>query len=287
MIQRIYISGCGGMLGEAFHALLKDYYNIKYTDIDVNDKWLTYCDVRLLDCYRKDVAYFRPGVLIHLAALTDLEYCEDNPSEAYNTNTIGVENAVYIANELQIPLVYISTAGIFDGQKQRYDDWDTPNPINVYGRSKYMGERFVVENCHRYLVCRAGWMMGGGVKDKKFVAKILKQIDNFTIRAVDDKSGTPTYTHDFARNVMLLIEKKMWGVYNMVCSGETSRFEVAQEIVKLTGSSALVVPSTSDGFPEYYAPRPKSEMLVNTKLNLRGLNIMRDWHEALKEYLHG
>ena len=175
--KKIYIAGCGGMLGEAFHEQFKDDYIIKCTDKDVNAPWLSFLDFRDFDAYRKDVEAFQPDYLFHLGAYTDLEWCEQNADEVYLTNTLCVENAVYIANSLNIPLLYISTAGIFDGKKQLYDDWDTPNPLGVYARSKYMGERFVVENAYRYLVCRAGWMMGSGpTKDKKFVQKIMRQL---------------------------------------------------------------------------------------------------------------
>lgn len=105
---------------------------------------------------------------------------------------------------------------------------------------------------------------------------------------VDDKLGTPTYTHDFARNVKLLIEKKLWGLYNMVCGGETGRYEVALEIVKLFAleDNVKVTRVTSDYFKkEYFAERPSSERLINKKLNLRGLNTMRDWKSSLKECL--
>ena len=182
----------------------------------------------ILMSYRKDVLDFKPDYLFHLGAYTDLEFCELNADETYNTNTLAVENAVYLANELNIPVLYISTAGIFDGAKEFYDDWDQPNPLGVYARAKYMGERFVVENAQRYLVCRAGWMMGAGPgKDKKFIQKLMKQLKDGKreLFIVDDKDGTPTYTHDFARNVKLLLEKEYWGLYNMVCGGQTSRSE--------------------------------------------------------------
>lgn len=162
MNKRIYIAGCGGMLGEAFYKQFKDEYEIKCSDKDVNEEWLFFLDFRDFEAYRKDVLDFKPDYLFHLGAYTDLEFCEQHSDETYITNTLGVENAVYIANELDIPLLYISTAGIFDGKKNFYDDWDIPNPLGVYARSKYMGERFVVENAKRYLVCRAGWMMGSG-----------------------------------------------------------------------------------------------------------------------------
>jgi dTDP-4-dehydrorhamnose reductase len=98
---------------------------------------------------------FQPDFLFHLGAHTDLEYCELHPEDSFLTNSTSFENAVRIANELDIPLLYISTAGIFDGEKDVYDDWDIPNPLGVYARSKYMGETFVTANTKRYLVCRA------------------------------------------------------------------------------------------------------------------------------------
>ena len=291
MKKKIYIAGCGGMLGEAFYTQFKDDYILKCTDKDVNETWLSFLDFRDFTSYKKDVLEFQPDYLFHLGAYTDLEFCELNPDETYNTNTIAVENAVYLANELDIPLLYISTAGIFDGEKESYDDWDQPNPLGVYARAKYMGERFVVENAKRFLVCRAGWMMGSGpTKDKKFIQKLMKQIKEgkTELFIVDDKDGTPTYTHDFARYVKALIEKEYWGLYNMVCGGQTSRLEVATEMIRLLKleDKVKLTPVGSDFFKEtYFAERPPCERLINRKLNIRGLNLMRDWRVALKDYI--
>jgi len=291
MKKKIYIAGCGGMLGEAFYTEYKNDYELKCTDKDVNESWLSFLDFRDFEAYRKDVHEFNPDYLFHLGAYTDLEFCELNQDETYNTNTITVEGAVYIANELDIPLLYISTAGIFDGKKNLYDDWDLPNPLGHYARAKYAGERFVIENAKRYLVCRAGWMMGGGPeKDKKFIQKVMKQLKDGKkeLYVVNDKDGTPTYTHDFAKNVKLLLEKEYWGLYNMVCGGETSRLEVAKEMTRLLGldNQVQIHPVSSDYFKnEYFADRPPCERLTNKKLNIRNLNIMRDWRVALKEYL--
>ena len=288
---KIYIAGCGGMLGEAFYSVFGQDYDLKCTDIDVNDDWLSYLDFRDLDSYKKDVESFQPDYLFHLGAYTDLEYCELHPDDTYSTNTIAVENAVYIANNMNISLLYISTAGIFDGAKDVYDDWDKPNPLGHYARSKYAGEVFVVQNVVNHLVCRAGWMMGGGPnKDKKFIQKIMSQLKqgNKELFIVDDKLGTPTYTHDFAKNVKLLLENEYWGLYNMVCGGITGRYEVANELISILDlqSSILVTPVTSDYWKkEYFADRPASERLIDKKLNLRNVNIMRDWKVCLKEYI--
>ncbi len=289
--QKIYIAGCGGMLGEAFYTQFKNDYEIKCTDKDVNEEWLSFLDFCDFKAYKKDVMDFKPDYLFHLGAYTDLEFCEQNADDTYLANTLAVENAVYIANELNIPLLYISTAGIFDGKKEFYDDWDIPNPLVVYARSKYMGERYVIENARRYLVCRAGWMMGAGPKkDKKFIQKLMKQIKDGKkeLFIVNDKDGTPTYTHDFAKTVKVLIEKKYWGLYNCVCGGQTSRLEVAQELLKIIGKEDEIKINvvTSEYFKDiYFAERPASERLVTKKLDLRGVNQMRDWRIALNDYV--
>jgi len=289
--KKIYIAGCGGMLGEAFYKVFGNDYDLKCTDIDINEKWLSTLDFRNYEAYKKDVQEFQPDFLFHLGAFTDLEHCELHPDDTYSTNTLSVENAVYIANELNIPILYISTAGIFDGRKELYDDWDQPSPLGHYARSKYAGEVFVEKNCHRHLICRAGWMMGGGPnKDKKFIQKIMSQLKDgkSELFIVNDKLGTPTYTHDFANNVRLLLEKELWGLYNMVCAGVTGRYEVTEELIKVLGmmDKVRITPVQSDFWKEeYFAERPASERLINKKLELRGLNRMRDWRICLAEYI--
>ena len=292
MKKKIYIAGAGGMLGEAFYQVFKEDYNLKLTDKVVNEEWISKLDFRNKELYFEDVSNFDPDFIFHLGAHTSLEYCESNIEDAYLTNTLSVENATNISNNLKIPILYISTAGICDGQKEIYDDWDIPNPLGTYARSKYMGELFVQNNNPRHLICRAGWMMGSGPKkDKKFIQKIMKQIKNGNqnLNIVNDKLGTPTYTLDFANNVKLLLENNQWGLYNMVCKGLTSRFEVTENILKILNlDKKISINKVESSFfsNEYFAPRPKSERLVNKKLDLRNMNIMREWKISLKEYLN-
>lgn len=290
-MKKIYMAGAGGMLGEAFYQQFKDEYIVKCTDIDVNEDWLSYLDFRDFDKYRQDVLEFSPDWIFHLGAFTDLEYCELHPEDTYDTNTKSVQHAVAIANELQIPLLYISTAGIFDGLKDVYDESDQPVPIGHYGKSKYLGEKYVQENAKSYLICRAGWMMGGGQKkDKKFIQKLMSQIlsGKKVLHIVNDKMGTPTYTNDFARNTALLIEKNQRGLFNMVCGGLTGRLEVAHELIQLLNlSDTIKIEEVSTAYfsKEYFAERPACERLVNKRLNDLDLNVMRDWKVALKEYI--
>ena len=289
---KIYISGCGGMLGEAFYEKFREDYDLKCTDIDLNEDWLSYLDFRDFDAYKKDIFDFSPDHLFHLGAYTDLEYCEQFPEDTYQTNTRSVEYAVNISNELEIPLLFISTAGIFNGKKEMYDDWDKPDPMGHYAKSKYLAEKYVQVYSKKHLICRAGWMMGGGPrKDKKFIQKLMSQIQNGAkeLHIVHDKLGTPTYTHDFARNVKLLIEKGKTGLFNMVCQGVTSRLEVARELISQLGMNGDIKINevSSDYFKkEYFVPRPASERLINARLEKEDLDIMRDWKSALEEYLN-
>lgn len=290
-IKKVYISGCGGMLGEAFYNIFSKYFTIRCSDKNNNEKWLTKLDFTDYEKYQDEVINFKTDLLIHLGALTDLEECELNPEFTYLNNYKSVEYAVKISNKINIPLIFISTAGIFDGNKDIYTDFDIPRPLSHYGKSKYLAEQYIEKNSKNFLICRAGWMMGGGrKKDKKFVNKIINQIinGNKELYIVDDKNGTPTYTYDFANQVVLLINKNIRGKFNVVCEGLASRIEVTQEILKFFNIQNLIKIKKvkSDYFnKEYFASRPVSERLINSKLNSLSLNIMRNWKICLKEYL--
>ena len=289
--SRVYIAGCGGMLGEAVYRFFSARTTVRATDIDLNIAWLDYADVRDYRELRKSVTEFSPDLLINLAALTDLEYCERNPDNAWLTNALGAENSALIARDLKIPLVYVSTAGIFDGKQEFYNDFDLPNPLSIYAKSKYYGELFVQQNLPEHYVFRAGWMMGGGEKkDKKFVNKIYQQLKTgkTELFVVDDKLGTPTFTESFAEGILHVVQNGPFGLYNQVCTGSCSRYDVAVEFVRLLGLSknVRVTKVNSDYFrSDYFAPRPASEKLVNVKLNARKLSVMPNWKDALREYV--
>ena len=291
--DRILITGCGGMLGKALYEKATQKYgqkNVLATDIDLNESWLSHLDVRHIKECEQVCESWKPTIIFHLAALTDLEYCEKNIENAWATNALGTENIALLARKHNALMIYISTAGIFGGEKDEYSDFDTPNPLSYYAKSKYHGEQFVERYLSSYYIFRAGWMMGGGItKDKKFINKIYKQIKAGTkeLFVVDDKLGTPTYTHDFAASILKVIDSGYYGLYNQVCEGSCSRYDVALLLVKLLGleDSVKVTQVSSDYFKEeYFAPRPASEKLINVKLSMRGINYMRDWKVCLTEY---
>lgn len=289
--SKILITGCGGMLGKAVYEHFSSKYKVWATDIDLNQPWLTFLDVRDSTDYENYVKKIKPNYIFHLAANTSLEDCEINSQQAYETNFLGVKNGVLIAKKYKIKFVYTSSAGIFNGQAQEYRENDQPNPINVYGQTKYLGELEVKVLLDDYLVVRPGWMMGGGaIKDKKFVAEIIKKIRSGVteLKVVDDKYGAITYTENFAKNLDLLLASGLNGVFHMVNRGSCNRLELAEEIVKELGYDKIIKITgvKSDYFQNrYFAPRPEREVLISQKLINHNLLIMERWQVALRQYL--
>ena len=289
--KRVFITGCGGMLGKAVYERFSSHCQVLATDIDVNEPWLEYGDVIDFQGISEKASKFKPDLIINLAALTDLEYCEKNSEITWKTNALGAENMALISKKLNATHIYISTAGIFDGKQEYYNDFEKPSPKSIYSKAKYYGETVVEKILDNYFIFRAGWMMGGGIeKDKKFIVKIFKQIldGKKELFVVDDKLGTPTYTVNFAESMFAMVQTELFGLYNMVCEGSCSRYDVAVEFVRLLGleNEINIDIVGSDYFKdEYFAPRPYSEKLLNLKLSARGINYMKDWKECLSDYV--
>ncbi len=290
--ERVFITGCGGMLGNAIYPFFKSWYgDVLATDKVVSEDWLTKLDVRDSDALRSIFAEYKPDIILHLAAETDLEYCETHADITQDVNATATETIAHLAEDHGATLIYISTAGVFDGKKKGYySEEDTPHPLMVYGQTKYEGELHTLEHCSKSYVVRAGWMMGGGRrKEKKFIYKILQQVGEgkTEIFAVNDKWGTPTYTYDFAMNLFLLLETQKYGLYHMVCEGKGTRYDVAEEILTISNRQDIkLTPVNSDFFAEeYFAPRPFSEVMVNSRLSELGINHMRPWQDALQDYI--
>lgn len=281
-MSRVLVSGAKGMMGTDLCKILSARENdVTATDIEE-------MDVRDLDLVKQTVREVQPEVIYHLAALTNVDDCERYPDDSYLTNTIGTQNMALAALEVDATMVYISTASVFDGTKcEPYTEFDRPNPQSWYSRSKYQGELIVEKLLTKYYIARAGWMFGGGPEDKKFVAKIIdlaRQRDQLSV--VDDKFGSPTYTYDISNGVEILSRTGIYGTYHLVNTGAyCSRYEFAQEILTYAGiDDCKLVPVSSALFP-LPAPRPRMEAARNHNLDLRRMNFMRPWQDALKEYI--
>ncbi|MEZ5143110.1 MAG: NAD(P)-dependent oxidoreductase [Acidimicrobiales bacterium] len=299
--MKILVTGSAGMLGSALvPALVGQGHTVVATDIELSNPqpWgptgptLEHLDVRVPEDVNEGIDRHRPDFVAHLAAETSLEVCELDPDHGWATNAIGTKNVALAVRRAGLEMAYISTAGVFDGLKSGfYDEFDEPNPINVYGGSKHYGERIVQQLVPEHYTVRAGWMVGGGPgTDHKFISLIVQQLDAGaqTVHAVADLYGTPTYVRDFAECFGRLITSGSYGLYHMTGTGGGTRFDVAREILRVLGRDDVeLVPVGSDFFAkDYFAPRPPSEQMRNRVLDLQGMNTMRPWEEALEDYLH-
>jgi dTDP-4-dehydrorhamnose reductase len=274
-------------------------FRVTATDIDLGEPtpWgpsgprLARLDVRAETEVRAAVDAVRPDIVLHLAAETNLEVCEKDPAHARLTNAEATGHVAAACARRGARLVYISTAGVFDGRKAGpYTEDDQPRPINCYGRTKFDGERVVAESLPDHLIVRAGWMVGGPkAKDHKFVGRVLDQLrgGSTLIHAVDDKFGSPTYAPDFAATLIGLVRSTHTGTFHSVSECRRSRYEVARDIVGLLGRDDVTVRAVGSEFFErdYFAARPRSEVLANSRLRALGLNRMRPWPQPLADYL--
>lgn len=283
-MKRMLVTGGGGMVGSYVRTVFTDH------DLLLTDKiaGVPHLDVRDSASVAAAVAEMKPDAVLHLAAATDVDRCEQDPEGAFHTNAVGTQNVALACQAHDIVMVYVSTAGVFWGDKpEPYHEFDDPRPANVYGRSKLAGEQIVMSLLRRYYIVRAGWMFGGGARDKKFVGFITRKLlaGEPELRIVADKFGSPTYGKDLLYGIRALLETGYYGLYHMTNTGIGSRYEVALAIRRAVGREDVPVRPMSSAYFPLPAPRARSEAMDNLKLRLLGLNTMRPWRESLAEYV--
>jgi len=227
----------------------------------------------------------RPEVIIHAAANTNVDQCELDEDSAYLVNALGTRNVAVAAAKAGAKLVYVSTDYVFNGRAGRpYTEFDIPDPINVYGKSKLAGEQYVVSLSNKYFIVRTSWLYGR--YGKNFVKTMLNLAkEKSEVSVVNDQVGTPTYTKDLARFLAELIQTELYGIYHASNSGFCSWFDFARAIFKTAGLEQVKVRPISTPELNRPAPRPAFSVLDNYCLRLQGLPDLRPWEEALQEFL--
>lgn len=276
--MRVALTGSDGMLGFAIKSTFTDIELVGLSRRDI--------DITNLDKTVSKIKEIKPDYLLHAAAYTDVDGCELNPEKAYLVNGIGTRNVTMACEAIGCPIMYISTDYVFDGaKKEPYDEWDLPNPINKYGLSKLLGERFVMSFTNRFYIVRTSWLYGKN--GKNFVDSIIKLLsEKEELNVVNDQIGSPTYTNDLAVKLKELIGRG-YGVYHITNASRCSWYEFAVEIAKLSRhirDNVKVKPATTDKINRP-ARRPSFSVLENTMLRLEGIKELRHWRDALEDYL--
>lgn len=239
-------------------------------------------DIAFLSQKLKEIS---PDFVFNTIAVTQVDDAEDKEEECIKVNAEFPKNLAKLLLESHTQLIHYSTDFVFDGAKTSpYTENDEPNPQSVYGKTKCMGEKNVLEILPRQsLVLRTAWLFGLGRKN--FVATILRFAkEKGSLNVVSDQKGSPTSTQDLARWSALLAEKKKTGLYHAVNSGEASWYDLAKEAVEMSSLQCTVSPITSNAWPQK-AKRPSYSVLDNEKLSRDLGHKPRDWHEALAEYI--
>lgn len=226
--------------------------------------------------------------IVHLAAETDVDKCEKEYDLAYLANTVGTQNMVYQALRYNIPMLYVSTLGVFGGDNQMgpFHEFSEPCPPNNYAWTKLYGEQIVQRHLAKYFIVRAGWMMGGVGCDKKFVMKVIKQIldGKKEIFGLEDTIGSPTYAKELIETISRILKTEWWGIYHSTNNGIMSRYEMAKIICAEIAPEIKITRVRGDFF-KLPARRPLSEASENRMLTMLGLNQMSTAEEAIKAYV--
>lgn len=274
--MRVFITGAQGQLGRALQA--------QFADSAVFPADLPECDITDRACVAQAIGQFEPDVVIHAAAMTDVDGCARDPDAAYRVNALGTQNVALACQSAGCPMVYISTNEVFDGRKtEPYLEFDAANPINAYGRSKLAGEAVVRDLLTRFYIVRTAWLYGQ--EGNHFVRKIIRRADEQgRLRVVADEIGSPTYAQDLAEGVRRLIQTGAFGVYHFVNDGVASRHDLARQIMQLCGRVHVPVePITLAEFSRPSTPPPYTP-LRNFCGAALGITF-RPWQAALAEYL--
>lgn len=274
-INKIWIVGANGQLGRAVFNLL-DSRRIEILSTDIDD-----VDITNLSDTLSFSDFNHPDVIINCAAFTNIDECEKNIKDAYKVNTLGARNLSVCARKIGARFVHISTEHVFDGLKgEPYNEFDTPNPISVYGKSSLEGENFVRQLVPKYFIIRTGWLYGEG---KNFVNKVLHSKNS--IKIVNDQISTPTSARELAKFIIKLINTAEYGTYHATCKGSCTAYEFVKEILKLSNKDNVeVVLASKEDYPNR-APRPKNSVLDNFMLKLSGLYEFPDWKDELAKYI--
>lgn len=286
-MKKILVTGCNGQLGRAIR---KEYaeQNIEFINTDVvAGDGIVSLDITNIDVVMNMVKDAKPDVIINCAAHTNVDKCEEQEDLAYKINAIGPRNLSIAATEVDAKMIHISTDYVFEGNGTRpYIEFDKPNPISAYGRTKLEGENFVKQFASRFFMLRTAWLYGDGRNFVKTMLSLSEKHDELNV--VCDQLGSPTSAVELAKMIHFLEKTDNYGIFHATCEGDTNWAEFADEIMKRAGKTTRIKHVTSEEYKKMNpasANRPAYSILENYMLKLTSDYRMADWHDALDVYM--
>jgi len=286
-MKKILVTGCNGQLGRAIRKEYKDA-GVRFINTDVKEsEGIVALDISDINQVMELIKSEKPDVIINCAAHTNVDACETQWDLAYKINAIGPRNLSIAANEVNAKMIHVSTDYVFEGNGEMpYKEFDIPNPVSAYGKTKLEGEKFVQQFANKYFILRTAWLYGEG---KNFVKTMLQLAETHDeVSVVCDQVGTPTSAVELAKMIHYLEETDNYGLFHATCEGDTNWAAFAEEIFKLAGKNVRVNHVTSEQYAKMNpasANRPAYSILDNYMLRLTSDYKMADWKEALKVYM--
>ena len=287
IMKKILVTGCNGQLGRAIRKEYKDA-GVRFINTDVKEsEGIVALDISDINQVMELIKSEKPDVIINCAAHTNVDACETQWDLAYKINAIGPRNLSIAANEVNAKMIHVSTDYVFEGNGEMpYKEFDIPNPVSAYGKTKLEGEKFVQQFANKYFILRTAWLYGEG---KNFVKTMLQLAETHDeVSVVCDQVGTPTSAVELAKMIHYLEETDNYGLFHATCEGDTNCAALAEEIFKLAGKNVRVNHVTSEQYAKMNpasANRPAYSILDNYMLRLTSDYKMADWKEALKVYM--
>ena len=286
-MKKILVTGCNGQLGRAIR---KEYAasDVEFINTDVVEgEGVVSLDITDVDAVLKLVRAEKPDVIINCAAHTNVDKCEEQWDLAYKINAIGPRNLSIAATEADAKMIHVSTDYVFEGNGTRpYTEFDAPNPVSAYGKTKLEGENFVKEFAKKHFILRTAWLYGDG---KNFVKTMLALAENHDeLNVVCDQVGTPTSAVELAKMIHYLEGTENYGTFHATCEGDTNWADFAEAIVKRAGKNVKVNHVTSKQYKEMNpasANRPAYSILEDYMIKLTSDFVMADWQDALDVYM--
>ncbi len=276
--MRVLVTGVKGQLG---HDVMNELAKRGYEGIGVDVQEMDITDREAVEQVMREA---KADKVVHCAAWTAVDAAEDQVELCRKVNALGTENIARMCTELDLPMVYLSTDYVFDGEGTRpWEPDDERHPLNVYGQTKYEGELAVEKYLDKYFIVRIAWVFG--VNGKNFIKTMLNLSENHdTLTVVSDQIGSPTYTYDLARLLVDMLETDKYGRYHATNEGLCSWYEFAVEIFRQAGKNVKVIPVTSEEYPAK-AKRPHNSRMNKDKLEAMGFERLPSWQDALSRYL--
>lgn len=278
-MKKILVTGSKGQLGVDLVNILSKEYHLIGLDKET-------LDITNLYYVMNTVKNINPYIIINSAAYTNVDGCEKNIDLSYKINSLGARNLAIASLENNSRLVHISTDFVFDGKKNEpYIEFDKPNPLNIYGKSKLLGEQFIKEINPRHYILRTSWLYGE--YGNNFVKTMLKLgKENKVLEVVNDQRGTPTYTKDLVKVINMIIKTDAYGTYHTSNEGECTWFEFANKIFEIADMKNIeVIPITTQELNRP-AKRPKYSVIENYMLALNFDYKLNPWEYSLNQYFN-